>query len=286
VTVTPATGRTGSVTIAVSVGDGQSNVSTSFGLTVGSSQTGTKSFTNTMAITIPGQGSASPYPSTINVAGLGGMIGNVTLTLRNLTHTWTRDIDVLLVSPAGQKVVVMSDVGSGGANNVTLTLSDAAASALPSSPLASGTYRSANYTDSSSGGDNYPSPAPAAPYASALSDFNAQPANGAWSLYVRDDGPGDQGSFAGGWILTVTTTGIPMAPVEIPSQITSVTLDADGTMRVMVSGTVGRSYALEASSDWVDWTQVDAQDNFTGVVVLSEPPTTNTARYYRVMSAP
>jgi subtilisin-like proprotein convertase family protein len=286
VTVTSASGQTGSVVIAISVSDGQSSVSTSFGVTVGSSQSGTKTFTNATAITIPSQGAVTPYPSTINVAGLGGMISNVTLTLRNLTHTWTPDIDVLLVSPAGQKVVVMSDAGNGGANNVTLTLSDAAASSLPSTSLVSGTYRPANYTDSSSGGDNFPGPAPAGPYASALSGFNAQPANGVWSLYVFDDGSGDQGSIAGGWILTITTSGVPTIPQETPSQIISMTLDAARTVRVTVRGDIGRRYALEASSTWNGWIQVDAQNNTTGSVQLSEASTTNSSRFYRIVSVP
>ena len=95
----------------------------------------------------------------INVAGLGGTISSMTLTLRNLSHTWGNDIDVLLVGPGGQKVIVMSDAGSGNANNVTLTLSDAAAAALPASSLVSGTFRPTNLSDASAGGDNFPAPA-------------------------------------------------------------------------------------------------------------------------------
>ncbi|MBI3853347.1 MAG: MBG-2 domain-containing protein, partial [Verrucomicrobia bacterium] len=132
-----------------------------------------------------------------------------TVTLRNLSHTWASDIDVLLVGPGGQgqKALVLSDAGDAFApNNVTVTLSDAATSALPSSgSFVSGTYKPTDYTDSSPGGDNFPAPAPVGPYAGALSAFNGTAPNGAWSLYVFDDGPGDSGSFAGGWSLTVTT---------------------------------------------------------------------------------
>lgn len=50
------------------------------------------------------------------------------------SHTFPDDIDMLLVSPMGQKVVIMSDVGgSTDVNNVAVTLDDAAASALPDS---------------------------------------------------------------------------------------------------------------------------------------------------------
>jgi subtilisin-like proprotein convertase family protein len=51
----------------------------------------------------------------------------------------------------------------------------------------------------------YPAPAPVGPYGAAFSAFNGATPNGTWSLYVFDNGPGDQGSVAGGWSLTVTT---------------------------------------------------------------------------------
>jgi len=38
-----------------------------------------------------------------------------------------------------------------------------------------------------------------------LSLLNGQNPNGVWSLYVYDDSPGDAGSIAGGWSLTLTT---------------------------------------------------------------------------------
>ena len=288
VTVTPVTGQTGAATITVSVSDGTNSASDTFALTVAAVATGAKAFTNSAAITIPNQGAAAPYPSVINVAGLGSATTNVTITLRNLTHAWSRDVDVLLVGPGGQKVMLMSDAGSGAANNVTLTLSDGAASALPTTSLVSGIFRPANYTDASSGGDNFPSPAPAAPYGSTLSGFNGQPANGTWSLYVFDDGPGDLGSFAGGWSIALSTTNAVASASVPPSplQITSVTLDAAGIVQVTASGEAGFTYALEASSDLAGWIQVDLQNNTSGSVVFTEQPTTNSIRFYRVMSMP
>ena len=80
-------------------------------------------------ITIPTSvaGAATPYPSTIDVTGVGGTITNVTLRLNDLSHTFPDDIDMLLVGPAGQKVVIFSDAGGGNSlNNVTVTLHDAA----------------------------------------------------------------------------------------------------------------------------------------------------------------
>ena len=55
-----------------------------------------------------------------------------TVTLNGLTHTFPHDINVLLVSPAGSNVLLMSHTGGGHAvTNITLTFDDTAANALP-----------------------------------------------------------------------------------------------------------------------------------------------------------
>ena len=107
------------------------------------------------------------------------MIGNVTVGLRGFNQTWGSDVDVLLVGPAGQSVIVMSDVGSGNVNNVNLTLSDSAAAPLPATSLVSGTYRPTNLSDGSLLGDNFPAPAPAGSFSGTLSAFIAQSATAA-----------------------------------------------------------------------------------------------------------
>src|SRR5439155_20560173 len=182
VTVTPAANQTGTATIAVTVSDGVNNTSVTFMLTVSSSVSGTASFSNASAITIPDTGTGTPYPSTINVSGTAGTISQVVVRLDGYTHTYPDDLDVLLVSPTGQKVLVMSDVGGGNdVNNVSLTLSDGAASALPDSgQIVSGTFKPTNIGT----GDTFPAPAPAGPYDATLSAFNGFSANGVWSLLV------------------------------------------------------------------------------------------------------
>jgi len=178
----------------------------------------------------------------------------------------------------------MSDAGSGAtANNANLTFSDGAAGTLPqTSSLVSGTYKPTDYPPATT----FPSPAPAGPYANALSTFNGQSANGAWSLYVFDDGPGDQGSFAGGWSIALTSASAAASLRLLPSplQITSLTFDAEGIVQITISGEIGVSYALEASSDLAHWTKVSVQTNVTGSIVFSEQPTPNSIRFYRAMS--
>jgi len=83
---------------------------------------------------------ATPYPSTINVSGLGGTVSNVTVTLWSFSHAWTRDVDILLVAPNGQGVILCSDAGNGGAGGINLTLSDAAPTAIGLSQLVTGHF--------------------------------------------------------------------------------------------------------------------------------------------------
>ena len=159
------------------------------------------------AITIPSSGNASPYPSSITVSGAGTVV-KATVSLNSFTHTFPQDVDVLLVGPAGQKIVLMSDVGgSADVSGATLTFDDAAAGNLTSGAISAGTFKPTNLDDNEpSGGDVWGSPAPASPYGSALSAFIGTNPNGAWTLFVVDDVAGDSGSFAGGWTLTLSTT--------------------------------------------------------------------------------
>jgi subtilisin-like proprotein convertase family protein len=171
------------------------------------------SFVNSTSITIPATGTsgpASPYPSTINVSGLTGVVTKVKVTLTGFTHASPDDVDILLVGPTGANAIIMSDAGgpSPGVTNLTITLDDAAASALPDgSGLASGTYRPTNYSGFGSGSDSFPAPSggSAPPFfgGSVLSAFNGTDPNGAWKVYVVDDQGSDTGSITGGWSLEV-----------------------------------------------------------------------------------
>lgn len=160
-------------------------------------------FTNSAAISIPSNGTerrATPYPSTITVSGIGAPILDVSVTLNNFTHTFVNDVSVLLVSPAGEKIVLMAGAGSGSINNANLTFVTNGAMPLPpTGNLTSGSYLPAVYRIAT-----FVSPAPAGPYATSLQSVIDTQANGTWSLYVLDGVPGfDGGSVAGGWSLTI-----------------------------------------------------------------------------------
>lgn len=202
---------------------------TSNGTATGQSTTST----NASGISIPDSGNGSPYPSSITVSGITDPIKKVTVTLSNYYHTYNDDVDVLLVGPGGQTVVLMSDAGSSfDSVALDLTFDDAAATNLPQfAAFMSSTYRPTNYDTT----DTFGAPAPGGPYGTALSVFNGTSANGTWNLYVVDDAGGDFGGFYGGWSLSFTsgdyspTSGHLIIPPGTASKTVSVTVHGDTT---------------------------------------------------------
>ena len=151
-------------------------------------------------------GPASPYPSEIEVSGLRrGRILDVNLVLKNYSHTYPFDLDLLLVSPTGQNSIVMSDAGGPrpGVNGATLTLDDEVTNVLPriTAPT-SGSYQPWDY-DPSDNFDFFPQPAPTPNPEWLLNPFDTTNPNGTWKRYVYDQSSGDFGQFAGGWALTI-----------------------------------------------------------------------------------
>jgi subtilisin-like proprotein convertase family protein len=167
--------------------------------TLGGSVTNVRGATNSASITIVDEDQASVYPSTINLTGLTGTIRKVTATLRSLSHDYVSDMDVVLVSPTGQKVVLMGAAGVDNApSGITLTFDDNAATVITDT-IGTGTYKP------SGGVISMPGAGPAAPYATELAAFNGQSPNGAWKLYIADAATGDSGTLSQGWSLRIET---------------------------------------------------------------------------------
>ena len=175
----------------------------SFTFTLGNSAL---AFTNAGAIIIPAQGAASPYASVINVSGVAGSLTKATVTFNQLTHTAASDIDALLVSPTGQKMLLLANAGNpNGVNGVTLTFDDAATGYLPQNgQIVSGTNRPSPYFPVTV----FPAPAPAAPYNTNLATFNGSNPNGTWSLYILDDAAVNSGMISNGWSLNLTAVNL------------------------------------------------------------------------------
>ena len=174
-----------------------------------------QTFTNSTSITIPNSGAAlgaaSLYPSPITVSGVGAQFTGISVTLNNFSHFYPADVDILLVGPGGQNVMLMSDVGTFfPVNNLTFTFDNVSGTSMPSaSQLSSGTFMPTNF-DPVGDVDGFPAPAPlVGPYGSSFAPLIGTNPNGTWSLYIVDDVAGNNGQLAGGWSITVTTAAAP-----------------------------------------------------------------------------
>lgn len=172
---------------------------------------GPTTFSNTAPIALPDPegtnraGAMSPYPSSIDVSGMSGPVQEVSVTLTGLDHSFVNDLDMLLVAPGGESLVVLSDVGGSilSAADADITLADNGAAFPEDITLPSGTYAPMN---ADTGTDDWPDPAPDPGAGTTFGEaFSGIDPNGVWDLYVVDDTTGDGGSITGGWSLTITT---------------------------------------------------------------------------------
>jgi len=256
----------GMLTASLQLQDGMADLGTvTYTFTLGGVNiVGPAAFSNATAIVLPtdtpspgdGLGPATPYPSDIAVAGLTGTVSKVTITLTNIEHTFPDDFDILLEGPGGQKVMVMSDVGgSSDIVNVTLTLDDDAAAALPDSAiLVSGTFRPTDIGAT----DTMDAPAPAPPYATTLSTFNGTNPNGTWRLWVRDQFAVDDGSIAGGWSISITTAEPVCATTCGEAQPCTLTIECPSGVTGTTSSTGGASGIVTYPAPVVGGDCVDA----------------------------
>jgi subtilisin-like proprotein convertase family protein len=231
-------------------------------------------YTNSGAITINDNAQAFPYPSSVRVTCVPQSVQRATVTLRGFTHSYPDDVDVLLMTPAGNCVLLMSDAGSGSlANNINITMDDAAAMPLPdSAQLFTGTFRPANYDSDS---DAFPVPAPKVPAATTLGALAGSDANGFWSLFVVDDFQLDSGAINNGWVLRLYWESNPVRIVNahmLPTGAFKMTLMADPQSTL----------TIQASSDLQNWSTI-------GTVTVSDPqtdfvdPNPASPRFYRAV---
>jgi subtilisin-like proprotein convertase family protein len=150
---------------------------------------------------VTGAGPASRYPMTINVFGLLTNPTKVTITVRDLYHTRSSDLRVLLVSPTGKPIMLMSGVGgTNGVSNATLVFERGWPVPPEANPIPSNQttyYSPCNYKQKT----QLPG-APAGPYSVMLQDLEGENPNGVWRLYVYDDTePAGVGQLIGSWVL-------------------------------------------------------------------------------------
>lgn len=117
------------------------------------------------------------------VTGLPGVITDVNVSL-DMTHSWDEDIQVYLVSPAGTRIELFTNVGGSG-DNFTGTLLDDEA---PISITAASAPFTGNFRPEES-----------------LAALDGQNPNGTWILEISDDAASDVG-ILNSWSLTISST--------------------------------------------------------------------------------
>lgn len=155
-------------------------------------------------------GAASPYPATRTISGATGIISDVNVSIDGIWHQHPDDLDLLLVGPEGQKVILMSDAcGSFEVAAYGWAWDDEAAAPMPdgtSDDLCNARFHRPTDYGSGDGADIWPAPAPAGPYSTSLSAFDGTDPNGEWRLFVNDDAAGDTGFFTNRFQLQITTS--------------------------------------------------------------------------------
>jgi hypothetical protein len=225
------------------------------GLLGGQAQAATQTFTQDTDVTWD-FGDATPYPSPLSVAGVDGPITKVTVGFTDFTSTdETDDVSAVLQGPGGQAIRLMNGAGgNGSAFNVDFVFDDDAVSTLPA-PLVSATFKP---TDNDPG-DNMPAPAPAPPYAPALSVFDATQANGEWRLWVEDYVIPGSGSLKA-WSLNITTADPPVEPLTLDlsagkqklSRKLALGVDASAAGEVVLRGKARGSVNVPAGESEID----------------------------------
>jgi subtilisin-like proprotein convertase family protein len=249
--IAPVGNSSGTATITVSIKNSDNlTASDSFVLTVNPVA---GLFAAPGVITIVDANKANPYPSVIGVSGLSGSITDVNVTLAGLQHSFPQDISILLVSPTGQGVVLMSRAaGSAPLNNIRIVFDDEASVVLPpTGTITDGTYRPGDYKAS----DSYAAPAPAGPYASTLSVFDglsAVQANGSWALYVQDEASQDAGAINQGWTLSITTTAGKALALSAGGPSLAISQASSG-LKLSINGTPNVDYTIQSTTDLSNW---------------------------------
>ena len=260
-------------------------------------------FTNPANIVINASGNGTPYPAVIAVSGLPtSAVAVDSVRLTGVSHTWGNDIDILLQSPTGQNVVLMSDIGGTVAvPNATYTFRDGAPAMNANAANPTGTYSPTN----NGAADNWPAPGPGAitQAAPALSMFGTANVNGNWNLFVFDDVGGDAGNISGGFTIyfnvsvpactspartVVVTVNLPTTlNANLPASQTVCTDKVATFTAAVATGTGPHSYRWEVSTNSGNppWTTVANGGVYSGAtaatLTITAPPVSMNGYFYR-----
>ncbi len=206
-------------------------------------------FEDPSPIIINDSGPSDPYPAQIEVRCAPRQISKVRVTLYNVSHAYPDDIDIMLVSPQNQSIVLWSDAGGAAANYLsgdTISFEDGLAPLPNSARIFTGNYRP---TDHPGDDDPFEAPSPGSPSATLLDALAGNP-NGYWRLFIVDDHSNDAGEITGGWGMTFFgDNGLGALRLDNPSV-------TNGVFSARLSGIVGNTYSIQGSADLIHWTPI------------------------------
>ncbi len=233
-----------------------------------------KSFVSAAPITVRTNATATPYPSGIVVAGVSNRVVKLTATLHGLNHASPGDLGVLLQSPSGENLILMSgDAEDADAASVTLTFDDDASEYLSDEVLVSGFFKPTYHT-----GPEFPAPAPSTQKVERLVDLTTPDVNGTWLLYVNDQHLSSlfetPGQISCGWSLTFTE-GVPAASVE--PAFTRIRRDGE---QLRLEWTTSPGWKLQSTSSLLQPTWTDVPGS-TGVSQM-QLPAASTNQFFRL----
>lgn len=251
--------------------------------------TETHVFSNTASLLVPAagtKGNASVFPAQLFVSGIEGAVEQVRVQLHGLTHGFLDDLDILLVGPGGQQVMLLSDAGGGAvADALELSFRDEAAEFPGSGTVVSGEYRPTNIGAT---GDALPVPAP---HATTLSVLNEVDPNGVWSLYLVDDSTGDTGFLLQGWSLSLQTRRLaPQASPVVAAQpvINSIQV-SNGVACLQWTSLPNTSYRVEWTEDLTggNWSESEPAVVSMGLTTTATCPVGNASQcFFRIRVQP
>lgn len=237
-----------------------------------------QTFSNTSNV-CPPDNNTTGTTSVIAVSGTGTSLTSVTVNIPNISHTYYDDLDIMLISPTGQRIILMSDCGgnnSGTGNRNYTFVQGGTVLSNGAAPTASGNVSPTNFDVDAAWPDG-------APNITAMNQFTGNP-NGNWTLRVLDDAGGDTGCLNGGWSITIVAT----TPSTPPSCVGSPTSPANAATGISNNPTL--SWAAVAGATGYD-VYFGTSNPATTLVATNQPgtsytPTTLTAGttyYWRVV---
>jgi subtilisin-like proprotein convertase family protein len=234
-------------------------------------------YSSSPPITINPVGPATPYPSVVEVSCVPGVIQKMTVSVSNLTHRFVGDIDMVLLSPWGKVIKLMSDVHESrlSVTNLNLTFDDDCAARIPSTGLiVSGCYKPTDYIGG--GTETLPSGV----LVTNLVDFSVVAPNGTWGLYIVDDQNLDGGSISNGWSMTFWWE-------DIPPKLSLPLMRGDGRVELTLISQPGRTHFIEVSTDLRRWVCLSTNTMIgTNMQILLADPRTHPYRFYRAQRCP